>query len=165
MWWQEWFTKLKAFLGAAAKGSEEMVGWAVELDKTATEEEMDLSWGVRASEVKVFASQLYTILVNVTEDRAFEIVQSVGGGEGLEALRLLRRRFDPKTPGTKRAILKAILNITPAKKVMEVEEKIMKLEDLVKRYEAMTKEKVSSDLTTTILMDLTRTKNSGSISS
>jgi hypothetical protein len=49
-------------------------------------------------------------LLSCTEDDPFRICHSVKEGNGLEAMRLLHRRYEPRTPGTKRALLKAIIN-------------------------------------------------------
>ena len=46
---------------------------------------------------------MYSILLSCTEDDAFRICHSVKEGNGLEAMRLLMKRYEPRTPGTKRA--------------------------------------------------------------
>ena len=57
-----------------------------------------------------FSTKLYALLVTSTEEYAFKIVNSVTSGSGIEAYRLLRKRFESQAPGTKRALLKSIIN-------------------------------------------------------
>ena len=68
-----------------------------------------------------FSVKLYSILESCTEDNAFRICHSVRQGNGLEAMMLLVKRYEPRTPGTKRAVLKAVINSVPAKKPDEIE--------------------------------------------
>ena len=64
-----------------------------------------------------FSTKLYALLVTSTEDDAFKIVNSVTDGNGMEAYRLLQKRFESQTPGTKRSLLKSIINNPQCKKV------------------------------------------------
>ena len=80
---------------------------------------------------------MYFILLSCTEDDAFRIGHSVKEGNGLEAMRLLMMRYEPRTPGTKRALLKAIINNPVSKKPDELAKNLMKVEEYMKHYEAM----------------------------
>ena len=53
-------------------------------------------------------NRLYAI--SRTEEDPFNICYSVADGNGLEAMRWLMKRYEPRTPGTKRALLKAVIN-------------------------------------------------------
>ena len=75
--------------------------------------------------VKEFAVKFYAILMSCTEDDAFQIWYSVKDGNRLEAMRFLMKRYEPRTPGTKRALLKAVINNVPAKKLEEIEKNPM----------------------------------------
>ena len=77
--------------------------------------------------------KLYATLISCTEEDAFRICHSVKDGNGLEAIRLLMKRYEPKNPGTKRAILKAIINNQPAKKAADIEGNLMAVEELMKK--------------------------------
>ena len=101
-------------------------------------------------------AKLYSILISCADEDAFRIVNSVIPGNGFEAFRLLKRRYEPKTPGTKRAVLKSIINNPHCKKVSEVESNLMNLEQLVKRYEGISKDnaKLPDDLIVAVLIDL-----------
>ena len=105
-------------------------------------------------EVKKFSSTLYQILINNTSDDAFTICNSTKTCQGLEALRLLRKRYDPKSPGTKRAVLKGLMSLNPAKKLSDLESTILKLEEMVKKYETMAKLELPEDLIVTLMIDV-----------
>ena len=77
--------------------------------------------------------------MSCTEDDAFKLVSSVYEGGGFEAYQLIKKMYEPTTPGAKRAILQAIINNPPCKKVSEVESNILHIEELFKTYDAMTK--------------------------
>jgi hypothetical protein len=113
--------------------------------------------GIEADAMKVFSSSLYQTLISLCESDAHAIVDSVQEGcWGIEAYRLLKKRYAPKTPGTKRALLKSIINNPQCRKVVEVEGNLMKLEDMFKKYESMTtnQEKLPDDLKITVMTDL-----------
>ena len=100
------------------------------------------------------AHNLYSILLSCTEDDAFRICHSVKGGNGLEAVRLLMKRYEPRTPGTKRALLKAIINNPASKKLDELEKNLMKVEEFMKHYEVMAGADMPEDLKVTVIIDL-----------
>ena len=58
-------------------------------------------------------------------------------------MRLLMKRYEPRTPGTKRALLKAVINNTPAKKPEDIE-----------KYEVLGGESLPEDLRVTVIIDL-----------
>ena len=61
--------------------------------------------------------KLFATLISCTEEDAVRICHSVKDGNGLEPIRLVTKRYEPRTPGTRRALLKAIVNNPPTKKV------------------------------------------------
>ena len=75
-----------------------------------------------------------------------ESVNSVKEGNGLEAMRLLMKRYEPRTPGTKRTLLKAIMNNPASKKPDELEKNPMKMEEYMKHYEVMAGADLPEDL-------------------
>ena len=83
-------------------------------------------------------------------------MQSAGTGNGLEALRLLGKRYDPKNPGTKRALLKSLMTTPSCSKITDLEKTIMKVEELVKKYESMAGPKgtLPDDLVATIMINV-----------
>ena len=97
---------------------------------------------------------LYNLLVAKLRGEAFNIVSSVRDGSGYEAWRLIMKRYEPRTPGTKRALLKTIFNMKPAKKVEEIEKNVLRLEEIFNRYEVMSKEALAEDIKTVIMIEL-----------
>ena len=108
------------------------------------------------SKVLEFNARLHSLLVSCTEEDAFKIVSSVEEGEGIGAYRLIKKRYDPSTPGSKRAILMAIINNPQCKRVHDVEANLLRVEDLIRKYEAMTDvdERLPEGLKATILIAL-----------
>jgi hypothetical protein len=156
----EWIIKLMAYFKVHFPKSEEYMEIAMEAEVEQTNAIFGLSddWknlGLNEiDEVKKFSNVLYSVLINHTFDDAFTICNSTKTCQGLEALRLLRRRYDPKSPGTKRAILKGIMNLNPAKKLSDLESTILKFEDSVKKYEKMSKIELPEDLIIISMIDL-----------
>ena len=103
---------------------------------------------------KKFNAMLYNILITKLKGEAFSIVSSVKDGCGLEAWRLLMKRYEPRTPATKRALLKTIFNMKAAKKVEDIEKNLLKLEEIYNRYENMATTKLSEDIKTVIMIEL-----------
>ena len=68
-------------------------------------------------------------------------------------------RYEPRTPATKRALLKTIFNMKSAKKVDEIEKNILKLEETYKRYELMSPDKLPDDIKTVIMIELCTPEN------
>lgn len=149
----EWSSKLEAFLKVTESESNGMLSWACNLTEHVDDDLIDETFQV-SGPVKQFSAALQAILVTHTEDEAWRIVDSAKDFGGLEAYRLLKRRYAPKTAGTKRAMLKAIINNPQCKSVHLVESNLMKLEDLIKKYENMTETRLPEDLKVTVLIDL-----------
>ena len=64
------------------------------------------------------------------------------------------KRYEPRTPGTKSALLKSLFNMKAARKVEEIEKNLLRVEDIYSRYETMTKEKLQEDIKTVIVTEL-----------
>ena len=133
--------------------SDELIKWVARADSTVTEEDVDISYPNNKQDVWRFAHNLYSILLSCTEDDAFRICHSVKECNGLEAMRLLMKRYEPRTPGTKRALLKAIINNPASKKPDELEKNLMKVEEYM-HYEAMAGADLPEDLKVTVIIDL-----------
>ena len=150
----EWKAKLLAYLRVNCRRAEVWISWAGNQTAAITEEDVDLTYPDDKDEVMKFANELYSILMSCTEEGAFRICYSVTVGNGLEAIRLLMRRYEPRTPATKRALLKAIINLTPAKKPEDLEKTLMHLEELIKKYEAMGGTELPEDLRVALIIDM-----------
>ena len=98
----EWKAKLMAYLRISTPQSDELIKWVARADSTVTAEDVDISYPNNKQDVWRFAHKVYSILLSCTEDDAVRICHSVKEGNGLEAMRLLMKRYEPRTPGTKR---------------------------------------------------------------
>jgi hypothetical protein len=152
--WAEWKAKLLAYLRVIAPKSDEVIDWACKNTTAILETDVDLKYGDQSPDVMKYSANLYSILLSCTEDDPFRICHSVKEGNGLEALRLLHRRYEPRTPGTKRALLKAIINNGQAKKAEDIEKNVMHVEELMKKYEVMSGTPLPEDLRVTVIIDL-----------
>ena len=151
----EWIAKLNAYLRVSHASAADWLDWACKHDSPVSEDIIDdEAPGADTRMVKDFSTKLFATLISCTEEDAFRIVNSVKSGFGLEAYRLLKKRYEPKTPGTKRALLKTIINNPQSKRVNEVEANLMHVEELIKKYELMAGTNLPDDLKVTILIDL-----------
>ena len=130
--------KLLGYLRVVKQESDAWIVWAVEQKGAIDDQDIDLKWGDVAEQVKAFSSQLFVTVLSNCEGDAWKLIQSAGTGNGLEGMRLLTKRYDPRNPGTKRSILRNLLTIPACTKVSEVEKAIMRIEEMVKKYESMT---------------------------
>ena len=154
---QEWNIKVKAWL---VNQDARALGWlktAADMTETMDSQDLDLQQFPTEAErqdCKKFNVLLNNLLITKLKGEAFNIVASVRDGCGLEAWRLLMKRYEPRTPATKRALLKTIFNMKSAKKVEEIEKNILKLEDIYTRYESMSNTKLPEDIKTVIMIEL-----------
>ena len=150
----KWKAKMFAFLKVDVRNSDDWIAWAVGAKDSITAEDIAKGWGQQADQVMSFSSSLYATLLSCTEEDAFRICHSVKDGNGLEAMRLIVKRYEPRTPATKRALLKAVINNTPANKVEDIESNLMHVEELVKKYENLVRDSLPEDLKVTVIIDL-----------
>ena len=88
-----------------------------------------------------------------TEGPAAQTI-STAQGSGVEAWRLLSRRYDPRTSESKRALMKRVVNVTPAKTLSELERTLQKWEITVRRYEGATGTSLNDDIKVNCLIAL-----------
>ena len=150
----EWKAKLLAYLRVDVPNSDLWIQWCGQQQIAILEADIDVEFGNDAFTVKEFAVKFYSILLSCMEDDAFWICHSVKDGNGLEAMRLLMKRYEPRTPGTKRALLKAVINNAPAMKPEDIEKNLMNVEELMKKYEVLGGESLPEDLRVTVIIDL-----------
>ena len=112
-----WAIKLEDYVAGVFTGkSREALEFAAGNDTEVTEADLDINFGASADlndqwdDIKEFDARLYTILRATTEGIPFDLVENVVKGRGLEAWRLLHRKYDPNTGGRKRVILNALAN-------------------------------------------------------
>lgn len=152
--YREWMSKLVSFVATKWSAGLPWLSWATEMTETIKEEGVDLEFGDKSDEVKLFSAELQQLLYDRTQGAAWDIAHGGGEGNGLESYRQLKRRYEPRTVGTKREVLKQLICIRSATKVDEVEQKARHMEDLIKRYETMSGTVLPEDLKATVLIDL-----------
>ena len=110
-----WSVKLEDYVfGVYGGKSREALEWASTSDAEIGEKEIKEAYGEDADladqwdDIDDFNSQLYSVLRATTEGVAFDVVENAMTGAGLEAWRLLHRRFDPATGSRKRIMLQAL---------------------------------------------------------
>jgi hypothetical protein len=155
----EWVAKLCAWVKMTNPAATDWLKLAAEKTGVITNDvirEMATESEEIPEALEEFSSFMYNLLIGCTGDEAFRRVTSVSDQNGLEAYRLRQKSYDPKTPGTKRAILKSIINNPQCKRVDDVEANLMAVESLIKKYESMTtnQEKLPDDFKITIMIDL-----------
>jgi hypothetical protein len=97
----EWVAQLHAYV----RSSNPLASKWLEEASVATETIDD---SIHGANVQDFSIKLRATMISRAEEDPFKIVNSVQSG--LEAFRLLKKRYKPRTPGAKRALLKAIIN-------------------------------------------------------
>ena len=80
------------------------------------------------------ADQIHHVLLTLTSGETEDLM--AGASSGFEAYRRVHRRWDPRTSGRKRNILRAILQPERVKTWTAVRPAIEQLEELIRRYEA-----------------------------
>ena len=83
--------------------------------------------------LRMLADQLYTVLMTLVEGEPFDILVVSRSGEGLEAWRRLRKRWDPLTTGRASGLLREILSPGRAK-LVDLQGAVERQEDLMRRY-------------------------------
>ena len=130
----KWSRKTANYMNSVLKGLNPVL-------LSAVDEEKVLDWPrFRESQIDVededldeMNEQVYHCLVALTDGESFDLVTSVGEGQGLEAWRKLNRRWDPVTAGRSKNLLKAIMNPGKAR-IEDLMGAIERLEDLMRRY-------------------------------
>ena len=130
----KWSRKTSNYMNSVLKGLNPVLISAVDEDdvldwKKFKESHIELE----DEELDEMNEQVYRCLVALTDGESFDIVTSVGEGQGLEAWRKLNRRWDPVTAGRSKNLLKAIMNPGKAR-IEDLMGAIERLEDLMRRY-------------------------------
>lgn len=100
----EWKANLLAYMRAVAiRGAHQ---WATETPRV--QDDVGAHFGDESGVVKECSASLYAQLVPSTTGHTFSLVNNCPGGHGLEPMRKVVSRFEPRTPGTKGAVLKVI---------------------------------------------------------
>ena len=153
----EWHVKVKAWLTHQDERALRWLNTARDADSLLETDDLDVAnfpTDVERNACKRFNGLLFNLLVTKLKGEAFNIVSSVRDSCGLEAWRLLMKRYEPRTPGTKRALLKSLFTMRPAKRIEEIEKNILRVEEIYARYEVMSKAAIPEDIKTVIMTEL-----------
>ena len=93
----EWKAKLFTFLRVSTPQAMEWISWAGSQAGTIDEELIEEDYQCVNQEVINFGNRLYAILLSCTEEDPFNICYNVADGNGLEAMRLLMKRYESTT--------------------------------------------------------------------
>ena len=99
-----------------------------------------------------FSTRLGLILIDTCKGEPYRLVESAGHGNGLEAWRLLMKRYASRTPGTKRALLASLFAMKPATSATDLESVMLTVEEVIRRYDAMSTDKMPEDIQCAILI-------------
>jgi len=130
----KWSRKTANYMNSVLKGLNPVLLSAVDEDDVLDWQKFKASQlDIEDEDLDEMNEQVYHCLVALTDGESFDIVTSVGEGQGLESWRKLNRRWDPVIAGRSKNLLKAIMN--PGKARMEdLMGAIERLEDLMRRY-------------------------------
>ena len=157
--WREWRGKVTAYLTATDALADGSLKWAEVQTCVIAQEQLvfectkdELVNEDRLHLLNAFNKKLYLVLVDTCKNEPYRIVESAGNGQGLEAWRLLTRRYASRTPGTKRALLANLFSLKPATSPDAFESLLMSMEDMVRRYDAMASTPMSDDIKCAVLV-------------
>ena len=137
--WQQWSRKFENYVAACHPGADTALEWATDQKETLSEEAIEDKFGSLADDDEIkrigdIDNEVYMLLMQFMDGESFDIVSNAPRGRGLEAFRLLARRWDPSTGGRRKNLLRAVLQ--PGRASMEeLSASLEKWEDLVRRYE------------------------------
>ena len=158
--WREWKGKVTAYLYATAPFAKPYLDWAETCMTAINQTVMEAQCIDGAGDVSMeqfntmaqFSTRLGLILIDTCKGEPYRIVESAGHGNGLEAWRLLMRRYASRTPGTKRALLASLFSMKPATSAADLESVLLTVEEVIRRYDAMSVDKMPEDIQCAILI-------------
>lgn len=106
------------------------VALASERDTPIDEGDLDAHFGDEAGFVRETSVSLYAQLVSSTTDYPSSLVNNHFGGNGFEAMGVVMRRFEPRTPLTKGTVLKATITNPPSKRAEDTGRHLLQVEEL-----------------------------------
>ena len=124
---------LSAFLSGALDADDAMNGQEGDTETVVLKHSQEEAVSVTGSELEKMSSQVYYLLIDLTDGESLDLVMSAGEGQGLEAWRKLNRRWDPGATGSADMLWYSIFRPKKAQ-VGNLEASIERLEDLMRRY-------------------------------
>lgn len=132
--YRERASKLSSFIAFKRSVGFPWLAWATKSAECIKDEYLDLKLGETSDEVKVFSAELQSCSTGPKCGVGYRQLRWRG-----ERPRVVPadERYEPRTAGTKRSVLKQLIRIKPAGRVDEVEQKVRYIQELTKRYEGM----------------------------
>ena len=127
-----WIVKTRSFLSGIFPQAAAMLEWCEMQPTEITEETIRAQFETEIPEWQEFNQQLQTVLIQLTDREALQIIINTRAG-GLESWRKLHKRFDPATGNRRRAILTTILKMARVD-MHHVTQSIERLEELLQRF-------------------------------
>lgn len=101
----EWMTIVTSFVASRCPEGLQRMSCAAKCAETIHESGLDLVFGDDLDKAQSFSAELEQLLLDRTHGMAWDIVDCEGAGNRLESNRQIRRHYEPRTAGTKRAAL------------------------------------------------------------
>lgn len=115
---------------------------------------MTLNFGENSDDVNIYSAELQQLLFGRPQGAAGDIANGGGDGHFLDPHRQIKRRYGPRTAGTKRAVLRQLISVRSAGHVDEVEQMVRHMEELFKSYETLSGASLPEDLNVIVLIHL-----------
>jgi hypothetical protein len=144
---QAWSFGFVEFTASFNDDIRKLMEWAKDQTEEITEKKLEDD--LELSDNKgIINNQLYTLLATKTAEEPKLIIQNTPAGMGLEAWRRINKRYDMKAKGMSNAGTKAIMKYAGEKNtdMKTLNHRIEKLEDMMRRYELTTKNKIVDDM-------------------
>ena len=147
-YFQDWKFRLEMVVKGSSGKLAELMSWAESQELC-----IDPLTSVKPED-RELNDNLYYILAQLCEGEAFDIVKNVGGQNGVEAWRRLRRRFYGKTRGKRLHMIRKSVNPAKIKKMTDVLGMIERRAINVRQLSVDFKEELSNGLKTGILLEM-----------
>ena len=119
--WAQWSRKFENYVAACHPGADRAMEWATDQRTALTADALAEQFGMDADEplqgYEVVDQEVYMLLLHCMDGESFDVVSNVPRGRGLEAFRLLARRWGSTIGGRRKNLLRAVLQ--PGRSSME----------------------------------------------
>ena len=158
--WSSWSFKLQNFMEGVVSGIKEALDYVQDQEETLTQDNMDeiqeiFTTANEDADLKMIGRQLYTVLAQLMDGEALDLVQSTKDNDGFEAWRVVSRRFDPQGAGRRRNILGVLIQ-PGAVDAPQLNSHIAKWEERLRVYERRAGQPMQEDIKAQVLVSMTK---------
>ena len=131
-----WCRKMENYAAAVFDDARAVLPWCAEQTDAITIAGLAAEFEeLNMAKLRELNSQMFTVLMTLTEGESFTLVTGSGSGEGLNAWRRLHKRWDPSTAGRAGGLLREILSPPDGRaKISDLQSAVETLEDRMRRY-------------------------------